>query len=256
MLDQSHRVPATVHVLAESIAKQIRNRRVKEYRPRDFQGGIRWYGDPEEIDLSEGTWLLLARNGYLLSGIEDMCIRNGFSFESVSRSPLQSDSLKAIKSWENLRRGNAVPIEEAMLIAKFVTPGKWIKKETRDLLKKADKDSFVTLLELTETYGFYSKAVWFEFMDRIPTFESEYFRVALRRKEKLLTKPRITISTIHAAKGGEAEHVMLLTDMSYRTFNEFQKHPDDEHRTWYVGVTRCLDTLHAVAPKTNLCYEF
>jgi superfamily I DNA/RNA helicase len=255
VLDQSHRVPSNVHPLAESIAKQIRKRRIKEYKPRNFAGAIRWYGDAEEVDLSRGTWLLLARNGYLLSGIEEMCIRNGFSFESVSHSPLQSDSLKAIKSWETLRKGNAVPIEEAMLVARFVTPGKGIRKETRDLLKTADQEAFVTLPELAANYGVYSQAVWFEFMDRIPTMEAEYFRAALKRKETLLGKPRITISTIHAAKGGEAENVMILTDMSYRTFNEMQKHPDDENRVWYVAVTRCLEALHLVSPKTNLCYE-
>lgn len=254
VLDVSRRIPSAVHPLAESIAKQISNRREKEYKPRDRAGSVRWYGDAEEVDLSEGKWLLLARNGYILSALEEMCMRSGLSFESVGHSPLQSDSLKAIKSWEALRQGGSVPIEEIMMIVKFMTPGKNIRKDVKELLKKADKETFLSMERLRDEYDLSTSAIWHESLDRLPEQEKEYFLAARRRKEKLL-KPRITISTIHAAKGGEAENVMVLTDMSYRTFCEMQKYPDDENRVWYVAVTRCSEALHLVSPKTNLCYE-
>lgn len=255
VLNQSKRIPSSVHPIAESIARQISRRRKKDYKPRDTVGSVKWYGDPDEVDMSQGTWLLLARNGYMLQELEENCVRNGFSFQSVSRSPLQSESLKALKSWENLRKGNLAPIEEAMTIAKFATPGKGIGKNTRELLRKSEKDVFVSLDELCSSYEFRSRAVWFEFLDRIPAAEVDYFRAALRKHETLFKKPRITISTIHAAKGDEAENVLLLTDMSYRTYTEMSKYPDDEHRVWYVGASRCLEALHLIAPRTNLCYD-
>ena len=40
----------------------------------------------------------------------------------------------------------------------------------------------------------------------------------LRRGEKITKEPRIKLSTIHAAKGGEAENVILRTDISNRIY--------------------------------------
>lgn len=254
-LDQSYRIPSAVHELAQQITSQIRNRRDKIYKSKSDRGAIRWCADPEEVDMTQGTWLLLARNGYMLSALEEMCVRNGFSFESVSKSPMQSDSLKAIKTWESLRKGNAAPVEEISVVAKLMSPGRGISKHTRTLLKKVDSEAFLTIEELRSDYGFTATGIWHESLDRIPDHEREFFIAARKRGETLTKKPRISISTIHAAKGGEAEHTMLLTDMSYRTFTEMQKSPDDEHRVFYVGATRCSQTLHLVQPKSNFCYE-
>ena len=43
VLDQSYRVPATVHRLADSIVQRIRQRQEKEWKPRDFDGEVRTY---------------------------------------------------------------------------------------------------------------------------------------------------------------------------------------------------------------------
>jgi superfamily I DNA/RNA helicase len=61
---------------------------------------------------------------------------------------------------------------------------------------------------------------------------------------------RIRVSTIHGAKGGEADNVALFTDMSHRTYLSMQKHPDDEARVFYVGATRARHHLHVVNPQT------
>jgi superfamily I DNA/RNA helicase len=75
-------------------------------------------------------------------------------------------------------------------------------------------------------------------------YEREYFIAARRRGETLVNKPRIKISTIHGAKGGEADNVLLMTDLAPRTFNEMQANYDNECRVFYVGVTRTRNDLH------------
>jgi DNA helicase-2/ATP-dependent DNA helicase PcrA len=67
--------------------------------------------------------------------------------------------------------------------------------------------------------------------------------------EKLNAKPRIELSTIHAAKGGEADNVLLLTDLTQTTMNTYERNPDDENRLFYVGATRTKENLHIVEPK-------
>ena len=74
-------------------------------------------------------------------------------------------------------------------------------------------------------------------------------RVARRRRIWLRRVPAyIRITTIHAAKGGEADNVMLLTDMSQRSKEALDNEPDDEHRVFYVGATHAKQALHIIDP--------
>lgn len=63
----------------------------------------------------------------------------------------------------------------------------------------------------------------------------------------------IHFSTIHGAKGAEADHVILLTDVSPSTYDQINR--DSEHRVWYVGVTRAKEQLTIVEPKGPTYYE-
>jgi DNA helicase-2/ATP-dependent DNA helicase PcrA len=72
-----------------------------------------------------------------------------------------------------------------------------------------------------------------------------------RRGEKLNEAPRITLSTIHGAKGGEAENVVLLTDLSFNTMRSYERNPDDENRLFYVGATRTKEHLHVIRPQQD-----
>lgn len=77
----------------------------------------------------------------------------------------------------------------------------------------------------------------------------------LKRGEKLDKEPRIKIGTIHGVKGGEAEHVLLLTDIAPRTYREMHALPDDEIRVFYVAITRAKKSLHIVQPNTNMYFD-
>jgi superfamily I DNA/RNA helicase len=76
----------------------------------------------------------------------------------------------------------------------------------------------------------------------------EYIRSLLKSGEKLTAKPRVRLQTIHTAKGGEAEHVVLLLEVTRQTSLGQEKRPDDELRTWYVGATRAKERLTMVEP--------
>jgi DNA helicase-2/ATP-dependent DNA helicase PcrA len=61
----------------------------------------------------------------------------------------------------------------------------------------------------------------------------------------------VKLSTIHGAKGGEADNVLLLTDLSSKFAGEYHNNPDAIHRLFYVGITRAKQNLHIVMPKNT-----
>jgi Superfamily I DNA and RNA helicases len=92
--------------------------------------------------------------------------------------------------------------------------------------------------------------IWSQAMDRLPEADRAYITALLRRGEKFNGAPRITLSTIHGAKGGEADNVILFTDLSYAAATDMTRNADDMHRVFYVAVTRTKHSLFIVEPKT------
>ena len=82
--------------------------------------------------------------------------------------------------------------------------------------------------------------------------ECLYIREMLSNGEKLSQDARVKLSTIHAAKGGEADNVLLILDNT-KTIREStersEEKADEENRVWYVGVTRTKQNLYILAAK-------
>ena len=93
--------------------------------------------------------------------------------------------------------------------------------------------------------------IWHEAMDRMPSADRVYITALLRRGEKFNAKPRIELSTIHGSKGGEADNVVLFTDLSPAAAKAAEHAPDDLHRVFYVGVTRTKQNLYLVDPEDD-----
>lgn len=239
VLDQSYRVPQAVHSLATGLISRVSNRVPKRFRPSEVPGAVHWHFDPEEVDLSKGTWLLLARNSYLTKGMEDLCLKAGYPFQSMKKNPLEADSLQAIIAWTRLCKGEAVKGEALRLVYKFM-----------GIRKRTDKERIYELKDLDLEPG-----IWHQKLTHIPVAEREFYIAARRQGERLTGEPRIKINTIHGVKGGEADNVLMLTDMASRSYKYMQQYPDDEARVFYVGMTRAKQNLHLVQPQTNLFYE-
>ena len=244
MLNQSYRIPRKVQEKALEIIHKVTERRSKNWKPRDAEGGVLYHTVADEIDMGEGTWLALARNGYLLDDIEAKCRREGLIYEREGRKSVSDRTLIAIKDWENVRNGGEV---SAAAAGKFL---RWIPRTTN----KLPEDGRITMENLHRDWGVTTKEIWHEAFSRMSLVERSYMIAALRRGEKLTKQPRISLSTVHGAKGGEADNVILLSDVAQRTYKEIQRLPDNERRVLYVGLTRTKNNLHVIVPKTN--YHF
>jgi superfamily I DNA/RNA helicase len=74
--------------------------------------------------------------------------------------------------------------------------------------------------------------------------EKQYIAYIERRGESITDDPRIKLSTIHAMKGGEDDNVAVYTGTTQACIEG--NHPEDEHRVFYVAVTRAKQNLYLI----------
>ena len=244
VLDQSYRLPQAVYELASGIQKSITESRPKSFVPTSRQGRVSWSNDIEEVDMSSGTWLLLARNTYQLREYESLCTRRGIPHETNYTKKYRERTVKAIRLWTKLTRGDFITGSETKVLRDYIDiKGEYKEKNQYDL-------SY-----FKQYGGITTDAIWHEALTGISELEREFWISCLRAGEDIIKTPRIRISTIHGAKGAEAENVLLLSDISYKAWERYQENPDDEHRVFYVGVTRAKESLTIISPKTRYYYD-
>jgi superfamily I DNA/RNA helicase len=246
-LSKSYRVPWRIHEVAESIVNRIDRRFPKRYEPRDEAGNVMRVADVNSLDMATGEWLILSQAAYQLLPITNDLKSNGYLFSYRGRRSISEKISEAVNGWEQLRRGRQVSGTVARIIYSYMSTGARLVRGYKKL-SALDDDDLVTLDELIEHHGLLATndMIWSEAMDKLPITDRAYVTALLRRGEKFNGRPRITASTIHGSKGGEADNVVLLTDLSTAADIQFQQNPDDTHRVFYVGVTRAKQNLYIV----------
>lgn len=254
VLGQSWRCPETVQELSTEVLQAIRNRRPKTWKPRSSVGVMERASILDNVELKGNDILILARNQYILNEQVRPELRSrGIIYEQNGHSSVKPAYLDALVAWEDLRAGKRVTVPEARVVYQWMSSGEGVKRGFKELPGFHD-DEEVSLGDLQERGGLLRTDVWHEALDRLPRDDMSYLLAARRNGEKLRGRPRVKISTIHGAKGGEAEHVVVLTEMAKRTHWEMERSPEDEARVWYVAVTRTREKLTLVSPQTRQFY--
>ena len=244
-LTQSYRIPAKVHNLAMNIINKIHNRIDKTWQPKTNQGSLQKHFDVESIDMRKGDWLVLSRTRHMLNDIEESLYRQGLYYNNKYKRSYEKDIQECAVEWESLRKGVPLSYKQIEKISKQLSGENWDKNK----IKGMTKGGFYDLETLQRDYGLKTNAVWYEAFDNAGQTRVNYLRKMRKNGEKLNEKPRIELSTIHAAKGGEATNVVLMTDLTENTMRSYERNPDDENRLFYVGATRTKENLHIVEPK-------
>ena len=247
VLQQSYRVPSTVHQLADRIVHRIRERQPKEWRARDFEGSVLTYYRFEDVPLSDEQWLILAATNYMLNPIHEWLKSQGVLFERGGVPSLNIKMVQAVQNWERLRKGETLPGADITEIYRYLSAD--IVARGHRTFKGGEPGELYDLEALTKDHGLLGNAIWHQALTRISEDKRDYLIAVLRRKTKLSSVNRIRLSTIHGAKGGEADNVLLLMDLSPKFAKEYATNGDNVHRLFYVGVTRAKKSLHLVLPR-------
>jgi len=247
VLDQSYRIPGgPIHELSQRIIGQVQNRFDKKYKPREEQGILKRYSDITQVDMSEGNWLVLSSANHFLDDAKDLCELQGWYFQFKGMNSVPLKLLLALNNWEHWRKGELLNHLEIKNIYEYlgsnVLPG--FQKG-----KTLHSDEKYTMQDCKDKHGLIIDKVWYESFEGLDTITENYIRNMRANGETLNKNPRIIMSTIHGAKGGEADKVLLMQDLTNAALETFSYDPDELHRLFYTGATRAKRELHVLDPR-------
>jgi len=224
VLSRSRRIPKAVQDVSEIITARIAGlRATKNYLPRDEEGLCSKINSLENVDLHQDKWLILTRTLSRAKEVCDLLKVKGLYYENRHQKSYNTKLYKAI-----------------------INHSKWLNGEEVSDTALEDIKEYMGNRELKKDLK------WFECFDNAPADDKIYIRLMLSNKERLSDDARIKVSTIHAAKGGECENVILVLDNAKKIREAITKSiikRDEEHRVWYVGCTRAKRNLYLMRAK-------
>lgn len=256
ILDKSYRVPPRIHEIATKLINKIDNRIPKVWKPKgEEKGELHFHTMRAAVyaKMDKGQWLVMTRDNYTLEQLAEEMRLRGFYYSMYGIPSVSAKKLKAINAWTDLtKRKQAISLDNVNAIYHYMSVNRGVKYGFKTM-PNADPESLYTHEDLVKKYGLMipEHKIWHQALDRMPLREVAYIIALLRRKENLNLEPRINLSTIHGAKGGEADNVMLLTDLPRKADESYFNNPDDERRVFYVGMTRAKKALHLVRSETD-----
>lgn len=246
ILSQSYRIPSRVHDVAENVVRRIARRFPKQYKPRSEPGNVTRISTINSLDMAQGDWLILSQAGYQLTPVAHDLKSSGYLFNYRGNRSISEKVSEAVNGWEQVRKGKEVTGKVARIIYSYMSVGERLTRGFKKLPGIEDND-ILTFDNLKDQGLLANKdMIWSQAMNKLPDTDRAYVTALLRRGEKFNGVPRITASTIHGSKGGEADNVILFTDLSPAADTQFQRNPDDTHRVFYVAVTRAKQNLYIV----------
>ena len=226
LLDKSERVPQLIQRKALDVISRIYiNRISKNYLPKNDLGNIHERFAINKIDLSTGDWLILARTNSLLKKIPAYLKRKGYFFNTYQGNSIGKTLYEDILNWKKMQNNEKIP----------------------DIY-------YQRILENIKDKEINFRGDWFEVFNNVSKTKREYMRALLDNGENVLMEPRIKVSTVHGAKGGEAHNVILYLNQTANTIKgakKSQAKQEEEYRVWYVGITRTIENLYLIKSKNK-----
>lgn len=263
LLDKSYRLPRQIFKFAGNIVQRCGKRIPKVWQPDDREGSVNTITTltqlKDRITLDDGkSWLLLARNRYLLNEQIDLLRTWGVPYAEKGKSAVSESDLRAIKAYEAVRAGQHIPVNDAQSFYNLLRGVHDIKrgyKQLPDLGAEAvdwnwlvSNGGLLTSRNLEWFRAFPAKSM--------SNDKKQYYR-RIRRHGFSTSDIKVNCSTIHSVKGGEADNVVVIDAMAKRTFMEYEDvNPDAEHRVQYVGATRARENLSILLTGEKSYYPF
>ncbi len=250
VLPKTYRLPPELWKFSQQILKLIERRKEKEIEAvSDRSGSVRFVGIRTIDEITylasklsdtyyDKTVFLLFRTNRMVKEAERTLIKLRKPFRRLKGVSLwEKDLILAWNAIAKLRKGEFPSEKEFKFIIEQVQLPESTKKEIKAYFEKTGNIPLF-IFEL------FRKAD-IEYLVDTSRFDKRQLEILRYADEPI--KPEsinLWIDTIHAAKGREADIVILCDGItSTIEHTAFNGHRDDELRVWYVGCTRAREKL-------------
>ncbi|EMA35707.1 UvrD-helicase domain-containing protein [Halococcus hamelinensis] len=287
ILDTSYRLPSRVLSVVNREVRHIEKRQEKNLRPRTEGGSVEAVESPTMLDLvrnvratvenTDETVMVLFRARYQLFQFMDEFIGEGIPFQALTDQRMWTDRLNDyVNAVEKVAAGEAITGLEARRLADmlmntaFGTNSRDALYETLDDLKEeAGVEEFVDLTiepDLVKEHAPFmpGPASAEDMLRKTSQFQKKSVKAYFGGDYQDVDRDRVRVGTIHSAKGREADHVFVATDLTEKVVEQMAASveegsadaaafaestdpvpllTDNERRVFYVGMSRARERL-------------
>jgi len=284
ILDTSHRLPSKILRVVQQEVGHIEMRQEKNLSPRVEGGVVEAVESPSMLDLvrnirytvqnHDGTIMLLFRARYQMFQFVEEFIDEGIPFQALTDQRMWTDRLQQyISAVENIEDGEPIDGLQARRLADMLMDSAFGTNERDDLYDALDDRAEAAGVEdvadleldgdfVTEFAPFMpDRSAASDMVRKVTSFQKKSMRAYFDAPQYHDMEPdRVRIGTIHSAKGREADHVFVATDLTEKVVEHMAATIDDEEqfsagddpvpmltdnerRVFYVGMSRARERL-------------
>jgi DNA helicase-2/ATP-dependent DNA helicase PcrA len=227
---------------------------------------------------ADGTAMILFRARYQMFQFVDEFIKQGMPFVSLTDTRLWTDRLQGyVRAVERYDDDEPMTGLEARRLAEMLADSAFGTGERDDMFDALDdlqeETGIDDLAELTVDPDFVKEYAPFapgpasagDMLTRVSNFQERSVEAYFKGEYRGMDPNRVRVGTIHSAKGREADHVFVGTDLTEKVVEqmsasveeadlpagiEFDKRSDpvpvltdNERRVFYVGMSRARERL-------------
>jgi DNA helicase-2/ATP-dependent DNA helicase PcrA len=288
VLPNSYRLPSRILNTVNKEIRHIDKRQEKDLKPRKEGGVVEGVQSPSMLDLArnvrytveqdEGSIMLLFRARYQMFQFIDEFLPLGMPFSVLTDQRMWTDRLtQYVNAIEKLQEDDPVNGLEARRLADMLQDSAFGTNE-RDALfdfidERQEELGVDDLVELEIQAGEISDHAPFapdgpsagDMLRKVTSFQRKSVEAYFDGPYSGMDPNRVRVGTIHSAKGREADHVFVATDLTEKVVEQMAASVDDEdvdgveeftsttspvpiltdneRRVFYVGMSRARERL-------------
>ncbi len=290
ILPNSYRLPSQILHAVNHEVSHIEKRQEKDLQPRKEGGTVEAMQNRSMLDLTrevvrtveetDETVMVLFRARYQMFQFIDEFIDEGIPFKCLTDQRMWTDRLtQYVEAIELLAEDEPIDGLQARRLADMLVDSAFGTGERDDLFEEldereeeADVDDIVNLViepDLIREHAPFAPdpPAAADMLRKVTQFQERSVNAYFNSHYEGMDYDRVRLGTIHSAKGREADHVFVATDLTEKVVEqmaataeqedkpipgdvEFTKHTspvptmtDNERRVFYVGMSRARERL-------------
>ncbi|MFB6080310.1 MAG: UvrD-helicase domain-containing protein [Haloferacaceae archaeon] len=286
VLPNSYRLPSRILDVVSREVRHIDKRQEKDLRPRKEGGTVEAVDSPSALDLArnvvhtvdvhDGSIMVLFRARYQMFEFIDEFLPKGIPFSVMTDQRMWTDRLTDyVRAIEKLDAEEPITGLEARRLADMLKASAFGTDDRDDLYDRiddaeaaAETDDLAAIemdpADVTDCVPFMpGPASASDMLRKVTSFQRKSVAAYFAADYRDVDPDRVRVGTIHSAKGREADHVFLSTDLTEKVVEQMSASvaeageeegfetvgnavpllTDNERRVFYVGMSRARERL-------------